>query len=78
MLESGKGHPAIAGLQEQTVYIGVLGTVPWLFTSLVKAMDKLSSFGIKTSFNIFLEWCSRELEAKRNVSPLHIYVGPIS
>lgn len=70
MLESGQDHPAIKGIREQTTYIGVLGTVPWFFISLVTIMNFLGKLGLKSSFQSFLDWCSREMEAKRAVRPV--------
>lgn len=68
LLESGRAHPAVDGVREQAVYIGILGLVPWLFISLVKFMDTLGKVGLKFSFQAFLDWCSDEVKAKRKVS----------
>lgn len=68
MLESSKDHVAIAAVREQTVHIATIGLVPWLFRLLVKTMEILSLLGIRASFSVFLDWCTEQVEAKRQVS----------
>ncbi|KAJ4396529.1 hypothetical protein N0V93_000749 [Gnomoniopsis smithogilvyi] len=65
LLKTGEHHEAITAIREQTVYIGTLSTVPWLFSMIVNSMEVLSNIGIKTSFNIFLDWCTQQVDARR-------------
>lgn len=67
LLKSGIHHPAVTAIREQAAYIGSLSSVPWLFKLIVNSMDILGYFGVKTSFNTFLEWCTEQVEARRKV-----------
>lgn len=71
MLESGKDHEAITAVHEQTVYIATLSSVPWLFKLIVNSMELLTRVGIRMSFNVFLDWCTQQVEIRRKVSVLH-------
>lgn len=68
LLESGRAHPAVDGVREQAVYIGVLGVVPWFFAAVANIMQALGKIGLKSSFQEFLDWCADEMEVKRKVS----------
>lgn len=61
MLESESEHPAIKGVHESMLAIGVLGTVPWLLSMISKVP------GAAASFSRFTTWCHEELQEKRRV-----------
>lgn len=67
LLKSGKYHEAVTAVHEQAAYIGALSSVPWLFKLIVNSMEVLGHIGIKTRFNAFLDWCTEQVEARRNV-----------
>lgn len=59
MLESGREHPAIQGLHESMVAIGIVGAMPWLLSALSKIP------GATGGYDRFTRWCSQELETKK-------------
>jgi hypothetical protein len=61
MLESESEHPAIKGVHESMLAIGVLGTVPWLLSMISKVP------GAAAGFSRFTTWCHQQLQEKRKV-----------
>ncbi|UKZ96333.1 uncharacterized protein TrAFT101_011130 [Trichoderma asperellum] len=61
MLESGSEHPAIKGVHESMLAIGVLGTAPWLLSMISKVP------GAAAGFSRFTTWCHQQLQEKRKV-----------
>ncbi|KAL6883208.1 cytochrome P450 [Trichoderma longibrachiatum] len=61
MLESETEHPAIKGVHESMLAIGVLGTVPWLLSMISKVP------GAAASFSRFTAWCHQQLQEKRQI-----------
>ncbi|EHK20796.1 uncharacterized protein TRIVIDRAFT_59079 [Trichoderma virens Gv29-8] len=61
MLEQESEHPAIKGVHESMLAIGVLGTVPWLLSMISKVP------GAAASFSRFTTWCHQELQKKREI-----------
>ncbi|KAL7928133.1 cytochrome P450 [Trichoderma chlorosporum] len=61
MLELESEHPAIKGIHESMLAIGVLGTVPWLLSMISKIPGAASGFSRST------RWCHQELQNKRQV-----------
>lgn len=61
MLESGSEHPAIKGVHDSMLAIGVLGTVPWLLSMISKVP------GAAAGFSRFTTWCHQQLQEKRKV-----------
>ena len=61
MLESETKHPAIKGVHESMLAIGVLGTVPWLLSMISKVP------GAAAGFSRFTTWCHQQLQEKRKV-----------
>lgn len=61
MLESGEEHPAIKGVHDSMMAIGVLGTVPWLLSMLSKIP------GAAGGYLKFITWCHQQLQEKRRV-----------
>ncbi|PTB64968.1 cytochrome P450 [Trichoderma citrinoviride] len=58
MLESETEHPAIKGVHESMLAIGVLGTVPWLLSMISKVP------GAAAGFSRFTTWCHQQLQEK--------------
>ena len=67
MLEDETEHPAIQGIHQSMMAIGVLGTVPWLLSMLGKIP------GAAGGYLRFTTWCHDQVKEKRMVvlSPLH-------
>lgn len=61
MLESGSEHPAIKGVHDSMLAIGVLGTAPWLLSMISKVP------GAAAGFSRFTAWCHQQLQEKRKV-----------
>ncbi|KAL6856827.1 cytochrome P450 [Trichoderma novae-zelandiae] len=61
MLESESEHPAIKGVHESMMAIGVLGTVPWLLSMISKVP------GAAAGFSRFTTWCHQQLQEKRKI-----------
>lgn len=68
LLKTDKEHPAVEGVREQSLFIGTMQKLPWAFTGLAQAIENVGKLGFQTSFQSFLDWCSQELEARRQVS----------
>ncbi|EGR44824.1 uncharacterized protein TRIREDRAFT_69648 [Trichoderma reesei QM6a] len=64
MLESESEHPAIKGVHESMLAIGVLGTVPWLLSMISKVP------GAAAGFSRFTTWCHQQLQEKRKATVL--------
>lgn len=63
-MESETESPAVNGLRDNMAVVAVLGTVPWLLSMLGQVP------GAVGSYSRFMNWCSRELKAKRQVGIL--------
>ncbi|OBS15711.1 hypothetical protein FPOA_13494 [Fusarium poae] len=61
MVESETEHPAIKGVHESMMAIGVLGTVPWLLSMLGKIP------GAAGGYARFTRWCHEQLQEKRKI-----------
>ncbi|KAL7966625.1 cytochrome P450 [Trichoderma sp. SZMC 28014] len=59
MLKSGSEHPAIKGVHDSMLAIGVLGTAPWLLSMISKVP------GVAAGFSRFRAWCHQQLQEKR-------------
>lgn len=59
MLESESEHPAIKGVHDSMLAIGVLGTTPWLLSMISKVP------GVATGLSQFRAWCHQQLQEKR-------------
>jgi len=72
MLESGSEHPAIKGVHESMLAIGVLGTAPWLLSMISKVP------GAAAGFSRFTTWCHQQLQEKRKVRQLRLFAMILS
>ncbi|KAL7811419.1 cytochrome P450 [Trichoderma gracile] len=61
MLELEIEHPAIKGVHESMLAIGVLGTMPWLLSMISKV------HGAAAGFSRFTAWCHQQLQEKRKI-----------
>ncbi|PSR83512.1 cytochrome P450 [Coniella lustricola] len=75
LLKSNQEHPAVEGIREQSLVIGTMQKLPWLFSPLVQVIEILGNFGLKMSFQLFLDWCSHELEVRRQAIKLENETG---
>lgn len=64
MLENETEHPAIQGVHQSMMAIGVLGTVPWLLAMVGKIP------GASGGYLRFTSWCYAQLQQKRRVRTL--------
>jgi hypothetical protein len=62
MVENETEHPAIKGVHESMMAIGVVGTVPWLLAMLGKIP------GAAGGYARFTGWCHDQLQEKRMVT----------
>lgn len=70
MLEDEAEHPAIEGVHESMMAIGVVGTVPWLLAMLGKVP------GAASGYVHFTTWCRDQLREKRRVRILFLEKSP--
>ncbi|KAM0293758.1 hypothetical protein ACHAPM_011480 [Fusarium culmorum] len=61
MVEDETEHPAIKGVHESMMAIGVLGTVPWVLSMLGKIP------GAAGGYARFTRWCHEQLQEKRKI-----------
>ncbi|CAG1974456.1 unnamed protein product [Fusarium graminearum] len=61
MLKGKTEHPAIKGVHESMMAIGVLGTVPWLLSMLGKIP------GAAGGYTRFTRWCHEQLQETRKI-----------
>ncbi|GKU14272.1 unnamed protein product, partial [Fusarium langsethiae] len=59
MVENETEHPAIKGVHESMMAIGVLGTVPWVLSMAGKIP------GAAGGYARFTRWCHEQLQEKR-------------
>ena len=63
IVESEAEHPAIMGVHESMMAIGVFGTVPWLLSMLGKIP------GAAAGYSRFTGWCHDQLQEKDDGDP---------
>ena len=68
MVENETEHPAIKGVHESMMAIGVVGTVPWLLAMLGKIP------GAAGGYARFTGWCHDQLQEKRKVTHMPVPV----
>lgn len=65
-LATGNEHPAIKGIHDHMLILGILSNVPWL-------LNIISSIpGAAAGYTGFFDWCSNETEEIEKASLIHI------
>lgn len=65
-LATGNEHPAIKGIHDHMLILGILSNVPWL-------LNIISSIpGAAAGYTGFFNWCSNETEEIEKASLIHI------
>ena len=63
MLQSGEKHFLLPLLERGTKALGLIGSLPWLFTILTKVP------GISADYWVFLRWCESQMLHRKKVGP---------
>lgn len=62
-LATGKEHPAIKGIHDHMLILGILSNVPWLL-NIIGSIP-----GAAAGYTGFFNWCSNEIKEKEKASP---------
>lgn len=65
-LATGKEHPAIKGIHDHMLILGILSNVPWLL-NIIGSIP-----GAAAGYTGFFNWCSSEIKEKAKASLRYI------